>query len=395
MRLPLAIAAFAFASPAFAQELDLDFDSFGFDEGSEIIIDEFPKPALEVSASVGLSYSGIGVLDESWAAQINLANEHSLGTLGYLEWAANAAIVDDVVTFDLSRIHLQNSAGDFSWKLGKYRIGWGEIEGAPVLDVINAGLSFGGSGLPSDELPGQWFLGLDYFGNSATLAGFVGLAADITHVIPAPASTDIEFGVKANVPIESGSVSLYAAQLVPQSGVVDLGGGTSHAEPYMLAGISANRSFGNVLVEIDVAGKFGLQRSTAAVLSEHDRIDAALGVEYAASNTLQISAAVIGQHWLEQTDVYLVPGGYISPQTSANYILGVSDALLDGKLSISASVLGALDNSANVTSLSASYAYSDRLDFGASAMWMGAASGTPLETLDGFTQYGLTSTFRF
>jgi hypothetical protein len=395
MRLPIVIAAVAFASPAFAQELDLDFDNFDFDEESEIIIDTFPESALEVSASVGLSYAGIGVLDESWAAQVNLANEHALGTLGYLEWAANAAVVDDVVTFDLSRIHLQNSAGDFSWKLGKYRIGWGEIEGAPVLDVLNGGLSFGGSGLPSDELPGQWFVGLDYFADAVTFAGFVGVAPEITHIVPTPASMKSEFGIKANMPIESGSVSLYAAQLVPQTGVVDLGSLTSHAEPYMLAGISANRSFGNVLVEIDVAGKFGLQRSTAVALSDHDRVDAALGVEYAASNTLQISAAVVGQHWLEQENVYLEPGGYVSPQTSANYIFGVSDALMDGKLSVSANMLGTLDNSASVTTLSASYAYSDRLEFGASAMWMGADAGTPLETLDGFTQYGLTSTFRF
>jgi len=395
MRLPIAIAAIVFASPAFAQELDLDFDSFGFNEESEIIIDTFPEPALEISASVGLSYAGIGALDESWAAQVNLANEHSLGTLGYLEWAANAAIVDEVVTFDLSRIHLQNSAGDFSWKLGKYRIGWGEIEGAPVLDVVNGGLSFGGSGLPSDELPGQWFAGLDYFGDSFTVSSFVGVAPEVAHVMSTADSTDIEVGVKASVPIESGSVNVYAAQLVPHAGVVDLGSNTSHAMPYALAGFSANRNFGNLLVEVDVAGKFGLQRSTAAALSEHDRLDAALGVEYAASNTLQISAAVVGQRWLEQTDVYLEPGGYVSPQTSANYILGVSDALMDGKLSVSANMLGALDNSASVTALSASYAYSDRLEFGASAMWLGAETGTPLEAMDGLTQYGLTSTFRF
>ena len=395
MRLRLAIAAIVIASPAFAQELDLDFDSFDFDEESEIIIDEFPEPALEVSASVGLSYSGVGALDESWAAQVSLANEHSLGTLGYLEWAANAAIVDDIVTFDLSRIHLQNSAGDFSWKLGKYRIGWGEIEGAPVLDVINAGLSFGDTGLSSDELPGQWFAGIDYFATSFMVSTFVGVAPEVTHVISTADSTDIEVGLKASVPIESGSVSLYAAQLVPQSGVVDLGNDTSHAAPYTLAGISANHSFGNLLVEVDVAGKFGLQRSTAAALSEHDRVDAALGIEYAASNTMQISAAVVGQHWLEQTDVYLEPGGYVSPQTSANYILGVSDALMDGKLSVSANMLGTLDNSANVTALTASYAYSDKLEFGASAMWLGADAGTPLEAMDGFTQYGLSSTFRF
>ena len=384
MRLPIILAAITAVSPALSQELDLDFDNFDFEEDSEIIIDEFPDSGLEISAAVGLSYSGIGSLEQSVAAQVNLANEHELGALGFLEWAGNAAIVAEVVSFDLSRVHLQNSAGDFSWKLGKYRIGWGEIEGAPVLDVISSGLSFGDIGLPSDELPGQWFLGLEYFADTTTVSSFVGIEPEVAHVIPEAASTDIEVGLKADVPIESGAVSLYAAQLVPQSGVVDIGAGTSHASPYTLAGISANRSFGYLLVEVDVAGKFGLQRSTVLVLSEHDRVDAALGVEYAASNTMQVSAAVVGQHWLEQTEDYFELGGYLSPQNTANYILGVSETLMDGKLSVSANMLGTLDNTANAAALSASYAYSDRLEFGASAMWLGAETGTPLEVLDGF-----------
>lgn len=393
MRLSLITTAFLISSPAIAQELDLDFDSFDFDD-SEVVIDEAPSSSLELSAVAGLSYSGIGTLDESWAAQINIANEHNLGSLGYLEWAGNAAIDATEVTLDLTRIHLQNSAGNLSWKLGKYRIGWGEIEGAPVLDVLNSALSFG-SGLPSDELPGQWFAGLDYFPGTVTVSSFVGLAPEVSHMIPTADSTDLEFGVKAEIPTNSGSASLYAAQLVPQSGVFDIAADTSNAAPYLLTGISANHSIGSMLLEVDVAGKFGLQRSTDLDLSEHNRVDAALGVEYAASNTMQITAAVVAQHWLEQTDDYVLPGDYLSPQTSANYILGVSDTLMDGKLSLSANMMGALDNSANVTALSANYSYSEKLEFGASAMWMGIDAGTPLESMDGFTQYGLTSTLHF
>lgn len=395
MRLPIILAALITATPVLSQELDLEFDSFGFDDDSEINIDEFPQSGVEISASVGLSYSGIGALQESWAAQINLANEHALGTLGFLEWAGNAAITDGDVAFDLTRIHLQNSTGDFSWKLGKYRIGWGEIEGAPVLDVVNAGLSFSGVGLPGDELPGQWFAGLDYFADDFTVSSFVGVAPEVTHIIPTADSTDFEVGIKASIPIESGAVNFYAAQLVPQSGVVDLGSNTSNAAPYTLAGISANRSFGNLLVEVDVAAKFGLQRSSATALSDHNRIDAAFGIEYAASNTMQISAAVVGQRWLEQTEDYFEFGEYLSPQTSGNYILSVSDELLDGKLSVSANMLVTLNNNSSVTALFASYAYSDRLEFGASAMWLEAETGTPFEAMNGFTQYGLTSTFRF
>ena len=176
------------------------------------------------------------------------ANEQTLGTLGFLEWAGNAAIANDNVKFDLTRIHLQNSAGDFSWKLGKYRIGWGEVEGAPALDVINAGLSFSGIGLSSDELPGQWFAGVDYFANDYTVSAFVGISPEVIHAVPTTDTTGMEVGVKISVPIESGSVSLYAAQLVPQSGVVNLDSNTSHAASYTLAGISANRSFGPLLI---------------------------------------------------------------------------------------------------------------------------------------------------
>ena len=68
---------------------------------------------------------------------------------------------------------------------------------------------------------------------------------------------------------------------------------------------------------------------------------------------------------------------------------------MDGKLSVSANLLGTLDSTVGVKSLSATYAYSDAVKFGASAMWMDATLGTPFEDLDGFTQYGLTSTFHF
>ena len=236
---------------------------------------------------------------------------------------------------------------------------------------------------------------MDYFPGNLTISSFVGLAPEVAHMVPTANSTDLEFGVKAEIPTDGGAISVYAAQLVPQSGVYDIFADTSNATPYFLTGLSANHSIGSMLLEVDIAGKFGLQRSTDLELSEHNRVDAALGVEYAASNTMQITAAVVGQHWLEQDDEYIVPGDYLSPQTSANYILGVSDTLLDGKLSLSANMLGALYNSASVTALSAEYSYSEKLEFGASAMWMNAQTDTPLELMDGFTQVGLTSTLHF
>ena len=395
MRLIYLLVIATIATPAASQELEFVFD----DELSFELSDEEPASGMELSTTLGVTRAGIGVLTDTWAAQIDAANQHDLGALGYLEWAANAYLPDlengAEIIFDLSRIHLQNSAGDLSWKLGKYRIGWGEIEGAPVLDVVNGGLSFGDIGLSSDELPGQWFAGLDYFASAATFSGFVGVDLDVAHMMPAIESDEIEVGAKAMIPINDGSVSLYAAQLLPQTGVVDLGAGTSHSVPFVLTGISANKSVGNVLLEFDLAGKFGLQRSTLTELSSQDRIDASIGFEFAPTNTMQVTAAVAGQHWLEQTETYYELGGYVADQTTGNYIVGLSDTLMDGKLSVSANLLGTLDSTVGVTSLSATYSYSDAVKFGASAMWMDATAGTPFESMDGFTQYGLTSTFHF
>lgn len=388
------------ASPTLAQEFTFD-DTFDFDD--ELVFEEVAPltviPSVKISATAGLSYSDLGgVTNTTYAAQINVANEHNLGALGYLEWAGNVLISEGDVTANLSRIHLQNSGGDFSWKIGKYRIGWGEIEGVPVLDVVNSGLSFSGASLPSDELSGQWFAGLDYFGNGFSLSGFAGLAPEVSHTLPSSDNTDFEFGLQARIPISDGQINLYAAQLLPQSGVVDMSALGSVATPFTLVGISANKAVGNVLLEFDLAGKFGLERSTLAGLETHDRIDAAVGIEYAAGNTLQISAAIFGQHWLEQTQDYYVPGptGVIATgQTSASYMLGISDIWFNGKLGVSANLGGTLDGSTGIVALSASYTYSDALKFTASAMSLSAAPSTQLAPMDGFTQFGLSASYYF
>lgn len=388
------------ASPAIAQEFTFE-ETFDFDD--ELVFEEIasspPPPALEISAIVGLSYSDLGgMVDTAYSAQINLSNEHSFGALGYLEWAGNVFLTEGEVTANLSRIHLQNSLGDASWKIGKYRIGWGEIEMAPVLDVVNGALSFSDVGLSSDELPGQWFAGLDYFGGGYVVSGFIGLDPEVSHAMVGSNNAAFEAGAQVRIPISDGQISLYGARLLPQSGVVDVSALSSVATPYTLVGISANQAVGNALLEFDLAGKFGLERSTLTGLESHDRVDAALGVEYAVSNTMQITAAVIGQHWLEQTQDYYVPGpsgAIVTGQTSVSYLLGVSDTWLNGNLGVSANLGGTLDQNTSFVALSASYTYSDRLEFTASALRLSAGAGTQLAPMDGLMQFGLLATYYF
>ncbi|MGR3342311.1 MAG: hypothetical protein ACU0DI_03655 [Paracoccaceae bacterium] len=397
--LPILLAAADLQAQEFV--LDLEFDDAIYFEDAAADSAE-AGPAISVILSYGADFLS-GVTTETWALQLDLSDSHDLGDLGILDWSGHLALQDigtpATATAGLDRLQLQNSVGNVSWQLGKYRIGWGEVEGIPVLDVVNSGLSVTSIDTPSAELPGQWFASVEVFAGNNTYSGFVGLAPEVAHMQPAaPARREYELGMSANIPINNGQVSLYGARLLPQSGVVELVTMTSSAEPYTLLGISAHRAIGAVLLEFDLAAKSGLQRAEAAGLSSHRRVDAALGIEYAASETAQISASVMAQHWLEQSTSYFdygPDGAVASGQTTANYLLGASNSFLDDKLSVSVNVGGALDGSTTFGALSADYSVSDALKLSATITQIAADAGSLFEALDGAQTANLSAEYFF
>ncbi len=401
--LPLSLLA----SPMQAQELTFDFSAPS--ENGDASFDEVapyePASNFELSLVAGYTYSEIaGMTGENLALQLNVADQYNLGALGFLDWAGNI-LFDDIggatdPSFNLHRLHLQNSSGDISWKLGKYRIGWGEVEGAPVLDVINSALSIDSVGLDSDELPGQWFLGADYFASFGTVSTFVGIAPEVEHgfFTPAATSDDYEIGLQTRFPISGGEVSLYGARLIPQAGEVDLGTSISHAAPYSLVGVSGNYTIGNVMLELDLAGKFGLQRSTLTNLVSDNRVDLALGFEYAATNTMQVTGAITGQYYMDASQPYYVPVGIgimEFPQAGGSYMLGVTESLMNSKLSLGGNAIGSLDGSMNIYALSANYSVSDALKLSASAMMISADPTSIMMMSDGYRQVGFSARFYY
>ena len=397
--LSLLIAASQLQAQEFELDLEFDDDSFFEDVATDLAV---TGPTI----SATLSYDALrlsGATTETWALELKLSDSHNLGNLGILDWTGHLALQDTgtpaTATATLDRMQLQNSIDKISWQLGKYRIGWGEVEGIPVLDVVNSSLSVTSIDTPSAELPGQWFASAEVFLGDNAFSGFVGLAPEVAHMAPAaPAGRDFEFGVSANLSINYGQVSLYAARLLPQSGVVELMTETSHAEPYTLLGISAHRAYGAVLLEFELAVKSGLQRAEAAGLSSHRRVDAALGIEYAVSETAQISASVMAQHWLEQSTSYFdygPDGAVASGQTTANYLLGASNTFLDDRLSVSVNIGGALDGSTTFGALSADYSLSDALKVSATITQIAADAGSLFEGLDGAQTGSLAAEYFF
>jgi hypothetical protein len=386
MVLPLMLGA----SPIVAQEFDLDLV---FDEETlfEDVADESAPGGPDIRATLSFGASRLaGVTTDNVSLRFEVSDRYDLDRLGFLEWSGNFTL-DDLggmtgTSIGLDRIQLQNSAGNLSWKIGKFPIGWGEIEGVPVLDVLNAGISLATIGTATAELPGQWFASVDYFGGNNTISVFMGLDPVVAHAAPAvPGGIEKEFGLRAVLPLERGQLSLYAAQLVPQAGVVDLVSATSNARPYTLVGVSAYRAFGAVLAEFDLAAKIGLDRASATGLAPRNRIDAALGMEYAVSGTAQITASLAIQHWLEQDDAYfdMGPAGPVAAnQTNASYLLTVTNTVMSGDLDLSLFLGGALDGNAQFAVLNAEFNVSDSLSLNASFSQIWASPASLLAPLD-------------
>jgi len=387
----IATAAIVATAPVMAQEFT---GELVFDDQSLFAAATTDTATAAPDIKVSLSYGAtrLGGLDTGLTVlRFDASDRYDLGALGFLDWAAHAVFDDQSGATGgqvaLDRLQLQNSTGNLAWKVGKFPIGWGEIEGVPVLDVLNSGLSLATLGTATADLPGQWFISADYFAGQTTFSGFVGLAPQVAHLAPAaPTGNPKEFGLRATIPFDQGLASLYAARLVPQSGVVDLATATSFAQPYSLIGVSAYKALGAVLIEVDLAAKSGLERSTATGLMRHNRLDGAIGLEYAASNLTQITASVAVQHWLVQDAAYfdVGPAGPVpSAQTNASYLLGVSTGPPGGDLGLSLYLGGALDGSANFASVSLNFSLSDVLKLKASFSQISASRDSILAPLDG------------
>ena len=421
-------AALVVATPALAQE----FDELAFDETSLVFDDttladdilvfdetslatdgqapfeqtaaELPKrgPDLELTYSQALTDS-MGAFSRSSALSLTAKNSASAEGLGFVEWQLSLNVDDpggaSVASVELDRLIVQNSAGDFSWRIGKYPIGWGEIEAIPVLDVINSGLSLADLGTAREELPGQWFASLDHFGDRGTVSAFVGLDPQVAHGAAATSQgADYEAGAKIALPIEQGQVSFYAARLLPQAGVVDFAGATSSAQPYTLLGASAHKALDAILLEADFAAKLGLERATATSYAKDDRLDFSLGAEWAVSGTTQLTGSVAVQRWRDAGGGYFDfgPGGAVAAnRTAASYLLSATRSIAGSDIDLSAFLGGAADGSTRFLAFQANWTPSDTVNLAASFSVLSASAGSVLAPMDGTASLSLETGIRF
>ena len=340
---------------------------------------------------------------ETGGVHINLSDSYDLKYFGFLDWSGNIGVdrTKGVSTekSKINKIILQNSTKNLNWKVGKFTVGWGEIEGAQVLDVINTGLSVGTAGGGRDEVPGQFFLSTEIFAGTTTFSGFIGPNPDISHLKTSQVSGDnTEYGFRATQPINQGQYSLYLARLTPQFGVVDRATLTSAARPYRTVGLSAHRAAGAALLEVDLAYKTDLLRASDSDLTSHDRFDLALGVEYAVSNLTQLNTSVTAKHWLNQETSYFdtgIGGPVAASQTNASYLIGLTSSGFDGKLELSGYFGKETDASSQFVSFGVKYFLSDKLNIKTNYTRINASGSSVLFPMDGNQNLSISTEFFF
>ena len=406
MRVRMLLLLAGISNPVFAQDFGFDetelvFEIDGVDAFSEI--DEFGEDiefddaSFEVETKTSLALTALYRHSRENISQtttgisrfeFDLEDTADWGGLGNIEWKTQLANPENnganSLEATLKKFTLQNSYKNVSWKLGKMRIGWGELEGISILDIVNPAAS-SSSSTNGESDAGQWALSADYFQGEATLSGFCIVQPAISsEIIPlASDNTQPEFGLKYQRRSGQGQLSLYAAQLLPQSAIVNLDAGTSSAQPYQLVGLSYNYARSGVLWEFDFGYKSSQERSNLTGLSTHDRLDLGVGFEYALNSKTQINMAAYGQFWLNQKEKYYLSRSFEDKEINAGYQLYISKNFFNDTWNAVAAFSGALDASLANQAISAEYTGLDEIKLLASTYWMQANSDSLFAAYDG------------
>ena len=331
---------------------------------------------------------------------LNMSSSPEIAKLGFLDISANFEIdsKNKEVSNDLMIFNVQNSLENLSWKLGKYRKTWGDVDGTSVLDVINPAGSILSQSLPGLELPSRWLGETSVFIARNTFEIFFSFKPDTLHAVNSTSeNSGSEIGFKSSFDIKRGQLNFYLGSLFPRVGVINVASGLSDSSRYNLVGISAHKEIENYLVKFDLAKKINLKRSTASGIVKDDRTDAALGIEYAPSTYDQLSLTLEGYLWEDIVGVYYIPGslGTLLEETeSLSYNVAYSRNTVDEKLNATISVGGNMNGSSSYLAGESTYSISDYTKIKANILLFEAEPNDPSYSYDsskwinlGFTRY--------
>ena len=363
-----------------AQEFDEwsdDSDIFGADDSS--IDKPFAWLNLGVTQKWGFNpASNYSTTKER--TEITLGTSGSVSDSGYGEvelkaiqyWPRDSNHSTEKNGLEVEKAFLQFSFDDWSTKLGRHTIGWGELEGG-ALDLINPS-----GGLTDPSMIPQWFLSATRYFDNSDVSFFYNTNPKVvkSKLLVLKNDTYDEFGMRYGISNEGSDMAFYLGQLVPNDALTNLTDGLAYATPYQLLGFGMNKAFDDYLLKFDIAYKNNIQHNRTGQFIKVDRLDWDLAFDIQ-NNDRQWLISINTQYLLDYADDYLTPtllGSVSAKRNNMSYMVSVSDKFGDSDWKWGLSNVIASNN--DLSSSSAT------LDWDINDQWQASFSGTYIDAKD-------------
>ena len=294
---------------------------------------------------------------------------------------------------EIERAFLQFSFDKWSTKLGRYTIGWGELEGG-ALDVINPS-----GGLTDPSITSQWLMSATRYGDKSDISVFYNPNPKITNstLLSLKDERHREFGLRYGINTEGSDMAFYAAQLIPNDALKNLTDGMAYASPYELLGFGMNKVFDDYLLKFDIAYKRNLRQNRSGQFIKADRVDWDLAFDIQKGDR-QYLISINSQYWLDFFNDYLTPtllGSVSSEKNSMTYMANVSDKFGDSDWSWNLSNIIAANNDLSLITAGLEWDISDNLNVKLNATRANAKLDRAFSLLDDYQRVNLEVKFQY
>jgi len=393
-----------FADEVLFEESSQEFDEWSDDSdlfGDEIK-DARPFPWLNIGVAQKWGFNPASDWNTTKErTELILGTTGSVSDAGYGEleikttryWPSDDHHSTEESDIEIERAFLQFSFDKWSTKLGRYTIGWGELEGG-ALDVINPS-----GGLTDPSITSQWLMSATRYADKSDISVFYNPNPKITNstLLSLKDDNHREFGLRYGINTEGSDMAFYAGQLIPNDALKNLADGMAYASPYKLLGFGMNKVFDDYLLKFDIAYKRNLRHNRLGQLIKADRVDWDLAFDIQ-NGDRQWLISINSQYWLDFFNDYLTPTLLDSVSTERNsmtYMANVSDKFGDSDWSWNLSNIIAANNDLALMTAGLEWDISDNLNAKLNATRANAKLNRAFSLLDDYRRVNLEVEFNY
>jgi len=386
------------------EESSQEFDEWSDD--SDLFSDEIKNARPFAWLNIGVAQKWGFNPASDWSTtkertELILGTTGSVSDAGYGElelkttkyWPSDSYHSTKSSDIEIERAFLQFSFDKWSTKLGRYTIGWGELEGG-ALDVINPS-----GGLTDPAITSQWLMSATRYGDKNDISVFYNPNPKITNstLLSLKDERHREFGLRYGINTEGSDMAFYAAQLIPNNALKNLTDEVVYASPYELLGFGMNKVFDDYLLKFDIAYKRNLRQNRLGQFIKADRVDWDLAFDIQ-NDDRQYLISINSQYWLDFFNDYLTPtllGSVSSEKNSMTYMANVSDKFGDSDWSWNLSNIIAVNNDLSLITAGLEWDISDNLNAKLNATRANAKLDRAFSLLDDYQRVNLEVKFQY